>query len=284
MAGMGLVAIKRRIKSITNTTKITRAMGLVATAKYKKIREKVDINNNYMNALKDTIKNLIDNYEGDSIYVRGNNSNKKLYVVLTSDTGLCGGFNWSIINEMMIKLKSNKEDYKVIIVGKKGKTILKKLNVETVAEYIEISDTPSYKEAKTIINNALSMYSSGDIGEVHIVYKKLISSLKNEVKIEKILPLNADSEVKNSKEYVDIEAIDEKLMYEIATLFLSGKMLNSMLHSKASEHRTRMQSMGSATDNANEILDKLKLSYNRIRQSAITQAISEIVGGAEAQR
>ncbi|MCJ7690801.1 MAG: ATP synthase F1 subunit gamma [Clostridiaceae bacterium] len=284
MAGMGLVAIKRRIKSITNTTKITRAMGLVATAKYKKIREKVDINNNYMNALKDTIKKLTDNYEGDSIYVRGNNSNKKLYVVLTSDTGLCGGFNWSIINEMMIKLKSNQGDYKVIIVGKKGKTILKKLNIETVAEYIEISDTPSQKEAKAIINNALSMYSSGDIGEVHIVYKKLISSLKNEVKIEKILPLNVDSEVKSSKEYVDIEAIDEKLMYEITSLFLSGKILNSMIHSKASEHRSRMQSMGSATDNANEILDKLKLSYNRIRQSAITQAISEIVGGAEAQR
>jgi F-type H+-transporting ATPase subunit gamma len=284
MAGMGLVAIKRRIKSITNTTKITRAMGLVATAKYKKIRKKVDINNNYMNALKDAIKKLTDNYDGDSIFVRGNNSNKKLYVVLTSDTGLCGGFNWSIINEMMVKLKSDKGDYKVIIVGKKGKIILKKLNIETVAEYVEISDTPSQKEAKTIINNALSMYSSFDVGEVHIVYKKLISSLKNEVKIEKILPLNVDSEVKSSIEYVDVEAIDEKLMYEITSLFLSGKMLNSMLHSKASEHRARMQSMGSATDNANEILDKLKLSYNRIRQSAITQAISEIVGGAEAQK
>ncbi|MBK5240187.1 ATP synthase F1 subunit gamma [Clostridium sp.] len=284
MAGMGLVAIKRRIKSITNTTKITRAMGLVATAKYKKIREKVDINNNYMDALKDTIKKLTDNYEGDSIFVRGNNSNKKLYVVLTSDTGLCGGFNWSIINEMMIKLKSNQGDYKVIIVGKKGKTILKKLNIETVAEYIEISDTPSQKEAKTIINNSLSMYSSGDIGEVHIVYKKLISSLKSEVKIEQLLPLNVDIEEKRSKEYVEIEAIDEKLLYEITSLYLSGKMLNSMLHSKASEHRSRMQSMGSATDNANEILDKLKLSYNRIRQSEITQAISEIVGGAEAQR
>jgi F-type H+-transporting ATPase subunit gamma len=284
MAGMGLVAIKRRIKSITNTTKITRAMGLVATAKYKKIREKVDVNNNYMNALKDTIKGLTDNYEGDSIFVRGNNSNKKLYIVLTSDTGLCGGFNWSIINEMMIKLKSNQGDYKVIIVGKKGKIILKKLNIETVAEYIEISDTPSQKEAKTIINNALSMYNSGDIGEVHIVYKKLISSLKDEVKIEKVLPLNVDSEVKSSKEYVDIEAIDEKILYEITSLFLSGKMLKSMLHSKASEHRSRMQSMGSATDNANDILDKLKLNYNRIRQSAITQAISEIVGGAEAQR
>jgi F-type H+-transporting ATPase subunit gamma len=284
MAGMGLVAIKRRIKSITNTTKITRAMGLVATAKYKKTREKVDINNNYMNALNDTIRKLTDNYEGDSIYVRGNNSNKKLYVVLTSDTGLCGGFNWSIINEMNIRLKSNQEDYSVIVVGQKGRTILKKLKIETVAEYVEISDTPSQKEAKMIINHVLSMYSSGDIGEVHIVYKKLISSLKNEVKIEQLLPLNVESEEKSSKEYVDIEEIDEKSMYEITSLFLSGKMLNSMLHSRVSEHRSRMESMGSATDNANEILDKLKLSYNRIRQSEITQAISEIVGGAEAQR
>ena len=284
MAGMGLVAIKRRIKSITNTTKITRAMGLVATAKYKKIREKVDININYMNALKDTIKKLTDNYEGDSIYVRGNNSNKKLYVVITSDTGLCGGFNWSIINEMNIRLKSNQEDYSVIVVGQKGRTILKKLKIETAAEYVETSDIPSQKEAKTIINHALRMYSSGDIGEVYIVYKKLISSLKNEVKIEQLLPLNVDTKEKSGKEYVEIEEIDDEVLYEITSLFLSGKMLNSMLHSKASEHRSRMESMGSATDNANEILDKLKLSYNRIRQSAITQEISEIVGGAEAQK
>jgi F-type H+-transporting ATPase subunit gamma len=284
MAGMGLVAIKRRIKSITNTTKITRAMGLVATAKYKKAREKVDVNNNYMHALNDTISALTDNYEGDSIYVRGNNSNKKLYVVLTSDTGLCGGFNWSIINEIKVILKSNKDDYSVIVVGQKGRTILKKLNIETVAEYVEISDIPSQKDAKTIINHALSMYSSGVIGEVHIVYKKLISSLKNEVKIEQLLPLNVDTKEKSNKEYVEIEAIGEKLLYEITSFFLSGKMLNSMLHSKASEHRARMESMGSATDNANEILDKLKLSYNRIRQSAITQEISEIVGGAEAQK
>ncbi len=101
MAGTGLIAIKRRIKSITNTTKITRAMGLVATSKYKKIREKVDINNNYLDELEETIKQVKDNYEDDSIYIRGNNNSKKLYVVLTSDTGLCGGFNWSVVNEII---------------------------------------------------------------------------------------------------------------------------------------------------------------------------------------
>ena len=100
MAGTGLVAIKRRIKSITNTTKITKAMGLVATSKYKKIRDKVDINNNYLYKLEETIKQVKDNYEDDSIYIRGNNNSKKLYVVLTSDTGLCGGFNWSVVNEI----------------------------------------------------------------------------------------------------------------------------------------------------------------------------------------
>ncbi len=284
MAGMGLIAIKRRIKSITNTTKITRAMGLVATSKYKKIRDKVDINNNYLNELEETVKQVKINYEDDSIYIRGNNNSKKMYVLLTSDTGLCGGFNWSVANKMIVSLKSSKEDYDVIIVGQKGRALLKKLNIKTVAEYVEISDVPTQKEATTIINHALSMYNSGEVGEVHVVYKKLISALKNEVIIEKLLPLNFENEENISKEYVDIEAIDEKSMYEITSLFLGGKMLNSMLHSKASEHRARMESMGSATNNANDILDKLNLSYNRIRQSAITQEISEIVGGAEAQR
>jgi F-type H+-transporting ATPase subunit gamma len=285
MAGTGLIAIKRRIKSITNTKKITKAMGLVATSKYKRSKDRVDTNNNYLYKLEETIKEFKANYEDDSIYIRGNNNNsKKLYVVLTSDTGLCGGFNWSVANGLMDRLKSNKEDYRIIIVGQKGRGIFKKLNIPTVAEYVEISDVPSQKEATTIINHALSMYSSQEIGEVHIVYKKLISAVKNEVRIEKVLPLNFDNEEKSSNEYIEIESIDEKAMYEIISLFLSGKMLNSMLHSKASEHRARMESMGSATNNANDLLEKLNLKYNRIRQSAITQEISEIVGGAEAQR
>jgi len=284
MAGTGLIAIKRRIKSITNTRKITSAMGLVATSKYKKIREKAEINNSYMYRLEETIKQIKENYEGDSIYLKGNNNSKKLYIVLTSDTGLCGGFNWSIVNELLDILKSNKEDYDVIVVGQKGRAIFKKLSIETVAEYVEVSDVPSAKDADDIMNHALRMYNREEIGEIHIVYKKLISALKNQVKIEKLLPLNFQSEENGSKEYVDVEAVDEKAMYDITSLFLKGKILNSMLHSKASEHRARMESMGSATNNANDMLEKLNLKYNRVRQSAITQEISEIVGGAEAQR
>jgi F-type H+-transporting ATPase subunit gamma len=284
MAGTGLLAIKRRIRSITNTKKITKAMGLVATSKYKRIRDKVDINNNYLYELEETIKQVKGNYEDDSIYIKGNKNSKKLYVVLTSDTGLCGGFNWSVANKLMDNLKSNKEDYSIIIVGKRGRIIFKKLGIETVAEYIEILDVPAQKEANTIINHAFKMYSDEEIGEIHIVYKKFISKLKNEVVIEKLLPLSFDNEENISKDYVNIEAIDDMAMYEIASLFLSGKMLNSMLHSRASEHRARMESMVSATNNADDILEKLNLKYNRVRQSAITQEISEIVGGAEAQR
>ncbi|MCB2306360.1 ATP synthase F1 subunit gamma [Clostridium estertheticum] len=282
MAGAGLVAIKRRIRSITNTTKITKAMGLVSTSKYQKIRKKLDTNNNYVDKLEEVIKQVKDNYDEDSIYIKGNKSSKKMYVVLTSDTGLCGGFNWAIVNELLGKLKGDKEEYDVIIVGHKGRVIFKKLNIETVAEYVDISDVPTQKEATTIINHAFNMYNNDEIGEVYIVYKKLISALKNEVKIEKLLPLNFEDEENRNKKYVNIEAIDEKALCEITTLFLGGKTLNSMLHSKASEHKSRMESMGSATENANDILDKLNLKYNRSRQYAITQEISEIVGGAEA--
>ncbi|MBU3200057.1 ATP synthase F1 subunit gamma [Clostridium estertheticum] len=282
MAGAGLVAIKRRIRSITNTTKITKAMGLVSTSKYQKIRKKLDTNNNYVDKLEEVIKQVRDNYDEDSIYIKGNKSSKKMYVVLTSDTGLCGGFNWSIVNELISKIKGNKEEYDIIIVGHKGRVIFKKLNIETVAEYVDISDVPTQKEATTIINHAFNMYNNDEIGEVYIVYKKLISAMKNEVKIEKLLPLNFEDEENRNKEYVNIEAIDEKALGEITTLFLGGKTLNSMLHSKASEHKSRMESMGSATENANDILDKLNLKYNRSRQYSITQEISEIVGGAEA--
>ena len=284
MAGTGLIAIKRRIKSITNTRKITSAMGLVSTSKYKKIRDKTEINNIYLSKVEEVIKQVKENYEDDSIYISGNNNSKKLYIVLTSDAGLCGGFNWSVANELIDKLKSNKEDYDVIVVGQKGRAIFKKLKIQTVAEYVDISDMSSKKDADEIINHALRMYNNQEIGEIHIVYKKLISALKNQVKIEKLLPLCFQEEENGIKEYVDLEAIDENELQNITSLFLKGKMLNSMLHSKASEHRARMESMGSATNNANDMLDKLNLKYNRIRQSAITQEISEIVGGAEAQR
>ena len=284
MAGTGLIAIKRRIKSITNTRKITSAMGLVSTSKYKKIRDKAEINNRYLSKVEEVIKQVKENYEDDSIYISGNNSSKKLYIVLTSDAGLCGGYNWSVANELIDKPKSNKEDYDVIVVGQKGRAIFKKLKIQTVAEYVDISDMSSKKDADEIINHALRMYNNQEIGEIHIVYKKLISALKNQVKIEKLLPLCFQEEENGIKEYVDLEAIDENELQNITSLFLKGKMLNSMLHSKASEHRARMESMGSATNNANDMLDKLNLKYNRIRQSAITQEISEIVGGAEAQR
>lgn len=284
MSGMGLVAIKRRIKSVTNTTKITRAMGLVATSKYKKIKALVDTNNNYFDKLEETVKHVKINYQEDNVYLSGNKNITKLYIVLTSDAGLCGGFNWSVVNKMIISVKGSVKDYNVIIVGQKGRSLLKNHNIETVAEYVETSDTPIRKEAATIMDRALSMYNSGQVGEVNIVYKKLISALKDEVIVEKLLPLNFDNDNNSNKEYVDIQAVDETAMQEIISLYLSGKMLNCMLHSKASEHRARMESMGSATRNANDMLDELNLSYNRIRQSEITQAISEIVGGAEAQK
>ena len=105
MAGAGLVAIKRRIKSITNTTKITKAMGLVSTSKYQKVRNKVDTNNNYLYKFEEIMKKVTNNYEEESIYIKGNKSSKKMYIVLTSDTGLCGGFNGSIVNELTSKLK-----------------------------------------------------------------------------------------------------------------------------------------------------------------------------------
>ena len=117
-----------------------------------------------------------------------------------------------------------------------------------------------------------------------IVFLTFTTALKNEVKVEKLLPLDFQNDENSSKDYVDINAVNEETMYEITSLFLNARMMNSLLHSKASEHRARMESMGSATNNANDILDRLNLSYNRIRQSAITQEIAEIVGGAEAQR
>ena len=283
MAGAGLIAIKRRIKSITNTKKITKAMGLVATAKLRKSRVKLNYNMEYHNSLIDVIKELLENYEENSIYINGNKSKTKLYIVLTSDTGLCGGFNGAVFNETYERMVQDKANSKMIVVGQKGKNYFARIKQETLAEYVEIPDLPTIKEAKEIASRVLFMYENGEVGEINIVYTKFVSAVKIMSTCEKLLPLDLYNN-HGINDVVDFEPNLTELLEEAIKFYLKEEILYCMLNSKCSEQSSRMNAMDGATKNADELLEKLKLKYNRIRQSSITQEISEIVGGAEAQK
>jgi F-type H+-transporting ATPase subunit gamma len=287
MAGAGLIAIKRRIKSVTNTRKITKAMGLVATAKLRKSREKLEVNHKYyeafQGAMDDILKDANDMLEEHSIYIDGNKGNKKLYIVLTSDSGLCGGFNANIVAAASQAMHDDRANSLSIIVGQKGRLYFRRLKYETAAEFVQIPDLPTIKEAKVIARKALSMYDSGEVSEVYVVYTKFFSAVKQEAEVQRLLPLAAPKDHVD-KAYTQYEPDIDALLKQAVKVHISQKLMHFMLNAKASEQGSRMSAMNGATKNANDLLESLNLKYNRVRQSAITQEISEIVGGAEAQK
>lgn len=283
MAGAGLIKIKRRIKSVTSTQKITNAMGLVATSKLRKLKLKIFANDKYYDFFKEVVTDAAKSVEEYNVYTHGNKSKKKLFIVLTSDTGLCGGFNANVVNIAAAKVFEDLDNSVVITVGQKGRMYFRRKKIEAESEFVDISDIPTFKEAETIAFKALQMFETGKVGEVYVVYTKFISTITQNVLIEKILPLGNNKN--DSKDhFILFEPSIENLINNFAVMEIKQQLLNFMLNAKTSEQGSRMAAMDGATKNADEILDELKLKYNRVRQSVITQEISEIVGGAEAQK
>ncbi len=282
MSGAGLIAIRRRIKSVTNTRKITKAMGLVATSKLRKAREKLVIAEEYHKHFQDVINALPRGEQVKSRYISGDKNSPVLYICITSDSGLCGGYNAQVVAETIRVMHEDDVDSALMVLGQKGRIIFKKLKFETVAEYVELSDMPSLKEAKEIAEQALNLFDKGEVGAVKVVYTHLYSTVRQEVEVVNLLPLLEVEQQEGS--YVELEPSGEELINSVVYKYMTDFMLNCMLHAKASEQSARMSSMDSATKNANDLIQDLNLKYNRVRQSAITQEISEIVGGAEAQR
>lgn len=281
MAGAGLLILKRRIKSITSTQKITKAMGLVATSKLRKTREQLSLNEKYYNQFNKIMANAVTAVEDYNVFTHGNKSDKKLYIILASDSGLCGGFNSNVVNEAANALNKDRANSVVITVGQKGKLYLKRHKYETAAEFVDISDIPTLEEAAMITNKALEMYTNGEVGEVYVVYSKFFSAVKQVVNVDKVLPISKP-EGAAEHTFIKIEPAAENLIDEVALLYFKQKLLNHMINAKASEQGSRMQAMDGATKNADDLLDGLKIRYNRERQGVITQEITEIVGGAEA--
>ena len=284
MAGAGLIAIKRRIKSINNTKKITKAIGLVATSKLRKARQKLELNNAYYSSVNEIMNGILaDKNLEKGIYFKDNGVNKKLYIVITSDSGLCGGFNGNVIAKTLETISGDRENSVLITVGKKGRTYLKKFKIDSIAEFVEIPEIPTLKEVKAILEKALNLYMNKEISEVNVVYTHFVSSVKQEAKVKKILPITMEEDSEQTSTFVEFEPDKNIVLEGISELYLKQTLLNLMLNSKTSEESARMTAMDGATSNANDLLDKLNLQYNRIRQSSITQEISEIVGGAQAQ-
>lgn len=258
-------------------------MGLVATSKLRKCRKELLASNEYANVTKSNLEALASMVDGDVDipYFKGNKSTVDLYIVISSDTGLCGGYNNNVVSYLNSIKKDIENDIEVIAVGSKGISYLNRSNFNIIAEYIDIPDVPSSKDIKVVYEKAIDLFINNKVASVNVVYTEFQSPVKQFVKSEKILPINKiDGDTNNQIVEPDISTV----LKDSLDIYLKGKLRSILLSSKCSEQSSRMSAMDNATSNANDILDNLHLKFNRIRQTMITQEISEIVGGAEAQK
>ncbi|MCR8613330.1 MAG: ATP synthase F1 subunit gamma [Mycoplasma sp.] len=277
---------KRRIKSVTTTRKITKAMQLVATAKLKRAKDNLENIQEYYSAVYDTFHDLLSNVEDIKKLLSNDGSDTKLFIVINSDLGLCGGYNSNIFK--LVKQTSSAKD-KIISLGSKGIGHYKAIDRKLQAEFPSVGDHPNYEYASKVAMTALALYKTGEISEINLVYTKFINSITFEPTVLKLLPMEetktekkTNDEPKKLKALTSFEPNPETVVKNSLPLFISSVIYGALAESKVSEMSSRRTAMENATDNADEIIEKLDLEYNRARQAAITQEISEIVAGAEA--
>ena len=281
----GLKEIRNRISSVSSTMQITNAMKMVSAAKLKKAQDSITATLPYSNKLSELVKNIsasIDSVDSNPLFV-AREVKRPLIIVITSNKGLCGGFNSNIVKEVYnisTEYGSNKPD--LLTIGKKGDDILKK-KFNVISSHNDLFDEFSYLNVKSIASKIIQLYTDEKYDEVILVYNHFKNAATQIITREQFLPIseNTEDNVSTSGDYI-FEPNREKILEELIPKTLSIQLFKSISDSIAGEHGARMTAMHKATDNASELKDQLKLTYNKARQTAITNEILEIVGGAEA--
>jgi F-type H+-transporting ATPase subunit gamma len=277
LAGGGLLELKRRIRSVANTQKITKAMGLVATAKFKKVREKAEKTTPYYTKFHESINSLALSPDVlSSRYFTINDADLDIYVIISSNTGLCGSYNTNVFNEALAQMEGNK--VKLITIGEKAKSFFGRRDFDIMHDYTGFGDVITYKNAMEALRPAIEEYEKGKAKNVYLIYTKFYNPVKIKVETIKVLPFEKPEGKQEERLF---EPSPKEVFDYVLPKYLSTTMYYALVNSVASEITSRMNAMDNATKNANEILDALKLKFNRARQGNITQEITEIVGGAE---
>ena len=281
----GLKEIRNRISSVSSTMQITNAMKMVSAAKLKKAQDSISATLPYSNKLSELIKNISSSTDSDDTnpLFEKRESKNLLIIAITSNKGLCGGFNSNIIKEVNnIKSTSASKRVDLLTIGKKGDDILSK-KFEVISSHNDVYDNFNYNNIKEIAETVMQKFSEKEYDEVTLVYNHFKNAATQIVTTEQYLPIEDSTEENNSVsgDYI-FEPNRPKILNELIPKSLSIQLFKAISDSIAGEHGARMTAMHKATDNASELRDQLKLTYNKARQTAITNEILEIVGGAEA--
>ncbi|MDD3268830.1 MAG: ATP synthase F1 subunit gamma [Syntrophomonadaceae bacterium] len=288
MAGAGVREFKRRIRSVKSTQQITKAMKMVAAAKLRRAQEAAESSRPYNETLKGTLARLaaVSFDVRHPLLVKREDVRKVGYIVVTADRGLCGGYNTNIIkmaNQAMAE-DERKVETGIIAVGRKARDFYRKRS-SLEAEFINLGDKISYADAREVAQYVINAYENEEFDEVYLVYARFVNILRQIPTVTRLLPLEPPTETEGKEGHqVDYiyEPSAEDILLALLPRYIGSQIYNSMLEGKASEHGARMTAMGSATENAGEIINNLTLVMNKVRQAAITDEILDIVGGAEA--
>ena len=279
--------IQDRISSIKSTQQITKAMKMVAAAKLRKAQENILAFRPYSYEIRSLIAHLVArsaNVEGIPLLQRRSVS-KVLTVVVTSDRGLCGAFNANIIRRAVQGIADySASEVSVFNIGRKGLEYFSKRDYQIQGQSINFFNHLKFDNALEISRTLVSLYSSGEFDRIEFLYNEFKSAIHQDVVVEQFLPFVPDEELEKSSSKVDFlyEPGKEEILQTLIPMHLNIQVWRILLESNAAEQGARMTAMESATENANELVGRLTVFYNRTRQAKITTEISEIVGGANA--
>ena len=279
-----LKEIRNRISSVSSTMQITSAMKMVSAAKLKKAQDAITAMRPYSDKLTELIQNLSGSIDGDTPnpYTQERPVNKVLLIAITSNRGLCGGFNSSIVKAVNHYVKSHpSQNIELLTLGKKGDDILAKNHV-VVENNNAIFDDLSFSSTSGIAEGFMQAFADKKYDKVEVIYNRFKNAATQIVTTETLLPIVAETQTAAASADYIFEPSQEEIVNELLPKSIKMQLFKALRDSFASEHGARMTAMHKATDNATELRDQLKLTYNKARQAAITNEILEIVGGAEA--
>src|SRR5690606_10714504 len=280
--------IKTKIKSVQNTRKVTRALEMVSASKIRKAQERMRTSRPYANAMKQVIGHLAQaNTDYPPPFLVGRERVERVgYIVISSDRGLAGGLNNNLFRKLLGEVRQWNEqgvEVDMVTIGQKAQAYFRRIKVNMVGSVSHIGDVPRLDQLVGVIKVMLDAYTEGKVDRVFVVYNNFVNTMSQKVTFDQLLPLPAVGEGVPSHEWDYLYEPDAGSVLEhVLTRYIESLVYQAVLENVASEHASRMVAMKAASDNATKMIGTLNLVYNKARQAAITQEISEIVGGAAA--